>query len=170
MRHNHCSKRLVQWLQCLICIEWLPCCIKYGSIRFCAGLPPSAACKKRNFQHWGAADTAEILQYASCEAIFACPCAVKHAFASRRAAVLALKRHMNAPRDVDLRFRRVYMQLGMLNIRQNARRTPRDPSAAGARRAGAQRNWTWNIAWRVRGPAAGLWFCGKRPCSWLVER
>lgn len=170
MRHNHCSKRLVQWLQCLICIEWLPCCIKIRLNPVLCVPTPFCGVQKTEFSALGRGRHRRNFAICELRSHFACPCAVKHAFASRRAAVLALKRHMNAPRDVDLRFRRVYMQLGMLNIRQNARRTPRDPSAAGARRAGAQRNWTWNIAWRVRGPAAGLWFCGKRPCSWLVER
>ena len=56
----------------------------------------------------------------------------------------------------------------MLNTRKNARRTLWDPSAAGAKRVGAQQNGAWRIAWRARGPAAGLWCCGKRPCSRLA--
>lgn len=44
----------------------------------------------------------------------------------------------------------------MLNIRNNARRTLWDPSAAGVRRAGAQQDEAWDIAWRARGPVTSF--------------
>ena len=58
--------------------------------------------------------------------------------------------------------------LRLQNTRKNARRFLWDPSAAGAKRVGASQNGAWRIAWRARGPAAGLWCCGKRPCSRLA--
>lgn len=92
----------------------------------------------------------------------------KHVPASRQTAMLVLKHNIYAPKDIDKRFRCVYTQLGVLNTRKNARRSLWDPSAAGAKRVGASRNGAWRIAWRARGPAAGLWCCGKRPCSRLA--
>lgn len=92
----------------------------------------------------------------------------KHVPASRQTAMLVLKHNIYAPKDVDQRFRCVYTQLGVLNTRKNARRSLWDPPAVGAKRVGASQNGAWRIAWRARGPAAGLWCCGKRPCSCLA--
>ena len=64
--------------------------------------------------------------------------------------------------------RSVCRGLRLQNTRKNARRFLWDPSAAGAKRVGASQNGAWRIAWRARGPAAGLWCCGKRPCSRLA--
>ena len=64
--------------------------------------------------------------------------------------------------------RSVCRDLRLQNTRKNARSILWDPSAAGAKRVGASQNGAWRIAWRARGPAAGLWCCGKRPCSRLA--